>query len=335
MSTLAPRPAFASYLPRALAAEEDGPLARLLALYEVLLSGSEGALPERLLAVAADLTLADPVLIAALEAQPDLRYDAASLKLVHRGPMSAARHAELEGLVLGGGPGAGAPASERDAYTAALARLFEASREAAEPIRGIEALLDGIARYSDPLQAPAAGGDGLELDARFFTDDFVSYLARWVAVSLRQDWPESRKRRLVQIIVPLYKKRGTLAGIRRILELFVDAPVAISEEPGMLVGVRSTVSVDTRVGGLPPHMFLVEIPYGFRDPGTPPTPFDLGFLRSVTQTTRQVLDLEKPAHTDYIARYRFPGIVVGEYSTVQYDTLLWAREPLDITTLGV
>lgn len=207
-------------------------------------------------------------------------------------------------------------------------RLLAPGRTEAVP--GLERLLDGIGRYSDPLEAPAGSVD--DDTPGFFDDDFLPYLASWVALGLRQHWPEAKKRRLIAGIVPLYKLRGTREGIARTLEIFVESPVRIREELGIQVGVRATVDVDTTVGGLP-HRFRVEIPYGYRETGEPnPLHFDLEFLRFLSGNVREVLDLEKPAHTDYEAVYDLPGIVVGEYSTVEWDTLLWpsrGARPID------
>lgn len=231
-----------------------------------------------------------------------------------------------------------------DGVLARLVALFEALMAGMEnaPLRvlapgrteavpGLEQLLDGIERYSDPLEAPAGSADDGGA-TRFFDDDFLPYLAGWVALGLRQHWPEAKKRRLIAGIVPLYKLRGTLEGIARILEIFVESPVRIREELGIQVGVRATVDVDTTVGGLP-HRFRVEIPYGYREAGEPnPRRFDFEFLRFLSGNVREVLDLEKPAHTDYEAVYDLPGIVVGEYSTVEWDTVIWpsrGARPID------
>ena len=48
-----------------------------------------------------------------------------------------------------------------------------------------------------------------------------------------------------------------------------------------------------------------------------------GLAEAEDAMVRRVVDLEKPAHTDYRALYRFPGVIVGDYSTVGWDTLLW------------
>ncbi len=191
-----------------------------------------------------------------------------------------------------------------------------------EDVPGLESLLDGIERFSDPLKAPASGASQNQQrtsEDGFFDDDFLSYLGSWMALAFRQNWPEAKKRRLIQNIVPLYKKRGTLEGIRNFLEIFIGDSVRISEGGlGLQVGERCTVGEDTRVGGLA-HMFDVEITCGYRESGEQkPQPFDFEFLRSINE----VLDREKPAHAAY--RLHYPGIVVGKHSTAGWDTLIWS-----------
>lgn len=330
MSNHTLRPRYAAYLPASYQAAEDSAFERLVRLYEMLMAG-RGDRPSRLLKSWVELDVGTIDDASFLESEVDIHYDQDTRRLIFIGTMSSARQLELEdsGITVGLTNGA------LDDYRSGIRELYNRSQNREEEITGLEALLDNIQRFSDPQSIPSPVFDDSVGEGGYFDDDFIPYLASWVALSLQQQWPEVKKRRLIQSIVPIYKKRGTLDGIRTLLEIFVESPVTISEELGLQVGVRSTIKEDTRVGGLP-HMFRVEIPYGFRDAGDPPRPFDFTFIRRVTDNTREVLDLEKPAHTDYTAGYRFPGIIVGDYSTIQYDTLIWPREQvLEITSIGV
>ena len=221
--------------------------------------------------------------------------------------------------------------------------------EATEPVWGLEQLLDRIHLYSDSLAAP--GPDtavGEEAQQGYFDQDFLDYLAGWVALSLRKRWPAAKKRRLIQNIVPLYKKRGTYDGIAGFLKIFVESPtsepledsnprtgprasVDIQEELGLQVGVkdRASVGFHTVVGGWP-HFFRVRIRYGYRELDEEPKRFNIGFLKSFRDISVEVVDLEKPAHTAYRVVYSFPGIVVGKYSRVDWDTLIWSPTPSEL-----
>jgi len=211
-------------------------------------------------------------------------------------------------------------------------RRLDPEGDRTESLWGIEQLLDRIHLYTDPLTAPGAHGvsEDEASSKGYFDENFLDYLASWVALTLEERWPPVKKRRLIQNIVPLYKKRGTLQGIREFLEIFVESPVRVHEELGLQVGVRATVGTDTFVGGWP-HLFKVEIIYGYRESKEEaPRRFDPIFLASIRENTIEILDLEKPAHTDYRVLYNFPGIIVGDYSTVGWDTLLWSRTPIEL-----
>lgn len=91
-------------------------------------------------------------------------------------------------------------------------------------------LLDGVAgdlttgaqRFFNP--GPA------DEEAQRAPGDFLEWLAGWVALSLREDWTDDQKRRFISQIVPLYRLRGTPAGLIAMLSIYTDgAPVEIYE----------------------------------------------------------------------------------------------------------
>ncbi len=317
------RPAYSSYLPSAYLAKPDGLLDRMVQMFETLMAGSEEE-PVRSLESWVEIEDLDPSVRAGIESTVvRARYDESESRLIFLGEMSSADRAALDAVVTA----AALPAAEETRHRDAIAALDARSQGREESVPGLERLLDGIASYSDPIAAPGASRHESEGETGYFDDDFVPYLAQWVALTLRQRWPDAKRRRLIQTIVPLYKKRGTPDGISQVLELFVEWPVKISEDLGLVIGERSTVEQDTTVGGLP-HFFRVDIPFGHREPGAPPEPFELELLRSLVGFTRDVVDQEKPAHTDYAARIDVPGFIIGEYSTVEYDTLIGAERPI-------
>lgn len=186
---------------------------------------------------------------------------------------------------------------------------------------GLEELLDGI-----------AGPDGTTLLAgahRFFDPgpdrpekerapaEFLEWLSGWVALTLREDWTDGEKRRILSEIVPSYRRRGTLDGLRQVLSAFTGLPadtIDVRELVNpMQVGVTSTVGEDTVVGGSPPHYFLVDalVPAaGIAD------------LARKRRILRAILDLEKPAHTFYDLRIQVPTMQIGVHSRVGLDTVL-------------
>ena len=172
-------------------------------------------------------------------------------------------------------------------------------------LEGVEQIVARLHEFFDSETAPK---------------EFLSWLAGWMALVLRDDWDEPSKRRLIQRIIPLYKKRGTKSGLTEYLKIFVGDNVRLDEYlTGITVGGSSHVGIDTFVGGLLPHFFIVTI--GF------PAIASLGFMQDTVTATKAVLDLEKPAHTYYALRFDIPGIRVGLRSTLGSDTVIGREYP--------
>ena len=159
---------------------------------------------------------------------------------------------------------------------------------------GLEDILDRIHTYFIPGPGTA--------DGQRTPKDFLPWLSSWVALSLRDDWEEEEKRRFISRIVPLYQFRGTLRGLKELLETYTGEAATIYE------------------CDQPPHYFQVEMTL------SEPTPER---LRRKEKIARAIIDQEKPAHTFYALRVLIPtmqiintdpqrGILVG------HNTLLGA-----------
>ena len=77
--------------------------------------------------------------------------------------------------------------------------------------------LDNLEAYIDPGVAP---------------EDFVDWLAGWLAIELDETWSEDRKRALVRQAAEIHRTRGTVAGLRAHLELVTGGTVEIVETGG-------------------------------------------------------------------------------------------------------
>lgn len=172
---------------------------------------------------------------------------------------------------------------------------------------GLDEVLDRIHAFFDP--DPDGGL------AHRAPREFLPWLASWVALTLRDDWEEDERRRFISRIVPVYRQRGTKAGIAEALRAYTGLEgVEVSEfQVPMQIGVTSTLGEDTMLGGGPPHYFTVKINLGTPDP--------LALTRK-TRITRAIIDQEKPAHTYYDLYVEVPTMQIGVYSTVGVDTLL-------------
>jgi phage tail-like protein len=136
-----------------------------------------------------------------------------------------------------------------------------------------------------------AGRPGLEetigrlpehVDPRTTPEEFLPWLAGWVALSLRADWDTPTKREFIREVVSLYRLRGTQAGLQRMLEIYTGEPVTIDDS-----------FTD------PPHFFQVKLTLS--EP-------DRDRLRRKQQIARAIVDQEKPAHTFYGLRVGVPGM---------------------------
>jgi phage tail-like protein len=145
--------------------------------------------------------------------------------------------------------------------------------------------------------------------------EFLTWLAGWAALSLLPELGEQRQRELIANIIPLYRIRGTKMYLQRLLELHLGVVPRIEDQelPAMQLGSHSTVGEDMYLGGGHPHFFRVVL--AFPDESSP----NLG---SQQRLALSVIELAKPAHTDYELEGIFPRMQVGVQSRVGFDTVL-------------
>ena len=167
-------------------------------------------------------------------------------------------------------------------------------------IEGIEQVVARVHEFFDPESAPTS---------------FLNWLAAWMALVLREDWEETKKRPLIKQILSLYRMRGTKRGLEEYINIYLPGvSVQITEVVAPFqIGVASTIGRDTYLGGGPPHFFTVTIVL--------PEP-NLALKGIREEAVRAIIDLEKPAHTYYHLRTIIPTLKIGEFSHVGVDTLL-------------
>lgn len=133
--------------------------------------------------------------------------------------------------------------------------------------------------------------------------DFLDWLAQWTAFTLDLDWPETQKRALVKRAVDLYRIRGTKRGLALFLMLFTGHEPDIAENTWPFKGFRieeegaeqgARIALDSVI--LPPvelaHCFVVTMPIKFED-----------VTAEVVIRIHQIIQMEKPAHTQYYLRF--------------------------------
>jgi phage tail-like protein len=157
----------------------------------------------------------------------------------------------------------------------------------------------------------------LFLDPRETPEEFLPWLANWAALGFREELSAPRKRKLLSHAIPLYRLRGTKKYLEEMLALCVDAVVTVSdtELPAMQIGTHSTVGDDTCLGGGVPHFFAVRLLV---------PRLGVDELERQKRIAHEVVQLSKPAHTDYELQDDAPRMQVGVHSSVGYDTVLGA-----------
>ena len=78
----------------------------------------------------------------------------------------------------------------------------------------IEDRIDQVHYYFDPKLAPP---------------DLLPWLATWVDLTLDEQWPDEKRRRLLSSMVELYRKRGTRRGLQQYLEIYTGQQAHITE----------------------------------------------------------------------------------------------------------
>jgi phage tail-like protein len=138
---------------------------------------------------------------------------------------------------------------------------------------GLEERIDRLAEAIDPMRA--------ELDD-------VRWIAGWMGLAIDADYPtanEQQYRSFVAQTMERYRQRGTLAGMAALLQQFTGKP--------------SNIWNDDK-----PHCFIVSLELG--DVHRP------NEIERLTRVARALIEREKPAHTRYELRPRFPSFQVAD-----------------------
>lgn len=130
-------------------------------------------------------------------------------------------------------------------------------------------------------------------------EEFLPWLSQWTALSLRADMTLEQQRRFVAQVIQLYQFRGTQENLQELLKVYVDA--------------MPTVVVDE------------DEPYSFHVTIKLPR-MEAQYTQRQFEIAQALIELEKPAHTNYKLHLDTPSLVVGKFSRVGVDTLLGTAE---------
>ena len=171
-------------------------------------------------------------------------------------------------------------------------------------------------------------------DPRITNQNWLPWLASWLAMPLLEGWDEEKRREIIQRTPELYRKRGTAEGLKLALRLFADVKAEIHEGewpyPGLVIGRSSTIGKDTVLS--PPvfvsQCFTVELPDRKAE-----------ISRERLRTVQALVETEKPAHAHYALVFertepvyeKVPFLHVGKTGRVGVDARIGGGEDVPAT----
>jgi len=125
---------------------------------------------------------------------------------------------------------------------------------------------------------------------------FLPWLASWLDLSLPAEKSERTKRSLIYNIFSIYRTRGTPEGLDTILRIYLDR-------------LYNKITEDTTT----PHVFVITVNFPEFKPAE---------LTRRIRTIGEVVEREKPVHTDYLWEVLSPTMQINFHSTIGVDTIL-------------
>ncbi|MBB5958259.1 phage tail-like protein [Saccharothrix tamanrassetensis] len=137
---------------------------------------------------------------------------------------------------------------------AMLPGLYAADDFAQRFTSGLDAVLSAVLSTLDNLPA--------YLDPALTPEDFLAWLASWVAADPDPAWPLARRREVVRRTVELHHRRGTPLGLADLLELSLGVRAEVLDGPG----VRWSSTPDTELPGARAEVVVVRVRPGRSGP---------------------------------------------------------------------
>lgn len=222
-----------------------------------------------------------------------------------------------------------------------------------DTMRGkISQQITDIASLFDPASAPIAPLGQPQ------KQDFLTWLASWIGLTVDRHWPDEKKRQLVRQAYQLYRLRGTPEGLRQHIRLYMGTEPYILEHfklrrwlflDGARLGDQSTLwgkrimdrlqlDGQAQIGSFQ----LIDSGDPLRDPFyrdahqftifLPMRPAQLQNDPTQQQTLQRIIEMAKPAHTQGYLQLVQPRFRIGIQSLIGLDTVI-GRYP-DSTVAG-
>jgi phage tail-like protein len=196
---------------------------------------------------------------------------------------------------------------------------------------------DFLFRFLMPLAAMLDEWDGVASQRQRLLDPRVSpgvalpWLAGFLGLALDPCWPESVKRALIAEIAPLFRTRGTVGSLKRMLEILTGGGEVILIEHyrlrgGGVVGnpeatsAQAVLGVGFRVGGKVGELASFSssgapAPAEIADFDTFAHRFTVTLIATLDDAqlncARRLIEVHKPAHTEFTLCTALTGLRVG------------------------
>lgn len=217
-----------------------------------------------------------------------------------------------------------------------LPRIYSREQAVADFLRRYLAMLEGML---GDLDQRAAQRHAL-LDPLSAPHEVLPWLAGFIGLVIDDRWPERAKRELIRQGIWLFRYRGTVVGLKRFLEIYLDCQVTIIEHfkvrglGGAIVGADDTrtssavIGAGFRVGGQigetdqvtidEPTLHASFASHAHRFSVVVPISLDQEQLNAL----RHILDVHRPAHTLYDLCTVDMGLRVGIGLYVELTSLV-------------
>jgi phage tail-like protein len=209
--------------------------------------------------------------------------------------------------------------SEMDIFgprRSAMRHLPASFHQDPESVRFLERFLG----YFDTVFAEVIAANreiGAFLDPEVVPAEFLSWLGSWFDLAFLAAWPEATRRAMIRDAIGHFRRRGTVAGLKRILQWHTGIADPL---PQVIEHFRLPTGGDPiMVGGTA------------LDPGTPAHSFTIVMPTHLAEDEESRAVLERliaanvPAHTRWQLRLTEPGVSLGAQSTLGVDMLLAAH----------
>lgn len=151
----------------------------------------------------------------------------------------------------------------------------------------------------------------------------LAWQAAWIDLDPDDSWSLDKQRQTLATILPVFRQRGTAAGLKQLLQLFVGDDIEVLDAvtaPPMTVGRNTALKSayqagDAVVGGVRPFAFVVQLTVATYDMTSP-------VVERTVAAIRALVDAERPAHTNYTVEVKTRPVKLGVYSRVGVDFLL-------------